>query len=239
MNSSLDSLLLTNLSWTEVRDRLAQDGRLIVPLGARAPHGPPRPIGPAPLVTEAFARQLSPDLAVLRAPIIHCGVNVPAEACYPGAATLREKSLHALLNDLLGSWEDDGFREFIVLTVHDYDSHVEAAATITTSGARLRVIELLNIDFSGFGIMATDSEHGGEVLTSLMLHLYPQLVRMERAVDYLPVDRSVSTLRRSQPIPAGSPGSLGRPTRASAETGRTLYDHIYAKIHTRLSAPAE
>src|SRR5690606_4895416 len=62
MNSSLDSLLLTNLSWTEVRDRLAQDGRLIVPLGACDQYGPHLPIGAATLVTEAFARQLSTDL---------------------------------------------------------------------------------------------------------------------------------------------------------------------------------
>jgi creatinine amidohydrolase len=235
MASAQTSLLLTELTWPEVREHLDRDQRLIVPVGACDQYGPHLPLGAATAVVEAFARHLSRDFAVLRAPVIPYGVNVPGEKPYAGAASLREKTLHALLNDLLARWEDHGFREFILLTVHDYDAHVEAIATVTaTSSSRIRAIELLNIDLSGILHSGSGAQHGGETLTSLLLHLYPDSVRMDRAVDYLPPDRTVSTLRRIPRIPAASPGSLGQPTLASAEQGRRLYEHIYEKIRSRV-----
>src|SRR5690606_28752273 len=115
---------------------------------------------------------------VLCAPTIPYGVNVPAERDFPGSASLRTKTLHALMNDLLVSWEDCGFREFIILTVHDFDSHVEAIATATVAGARVRIIELLNLDLSRMLPESSRPQHGGEIMTSLMLHLHPHVVRM-------------------------------------------------------------
>src|SRR5690606_28000803 len=136
---------------------------------------------------------------------------------FHGTMGLRQKTLHALLNDVLGCLDDDGFDEFILITVHDYDSHVEAMATVTGSDARIRAIELLNIDVSAFLSGAPSPDHGGELLTSLMLHLYPDRVQMENAVDYIPTDRVVSTLRRTPRIPDASPGVLGSPTHATVD----------------------
>jgi creatinine amidohydrolase len=107
-------------------------------------------------------------------------------------------------------------------------------ATVTGSQARVRAIELLNIDVSAFLTGVAGPEHGGEILTSLMLHLYPERVRMERAIDHVPTDRVVSTLRRTPRIPAASPGVLGSPTLATAEKGRLLYEYIHEKIRTRV-----
>jgi creatinine amidohydrolase len=222
-----------------VREHLDRDQRLIVPVGACEQYGPHLPLGAATLVAEAFAANLSRDFGVLRAPAIPYGVNVPSERPYSGSATLREKTLHALLNDLLASWEDDGFREFILLSVHDYDSHIEAVATVTGTSSRVRVIEMLNIDLSEILAGSAAPQHGGETLTSLMLHLHPDRVSMDRAVDLLPDDRSMSSLRRITCIPAESSGSLGQPSLATAERGRRLYEHIYEKIRTRVfAAPA-
>ncbi|MQA88896.1 MAG: hypothetical protein GEU90_01495 [Gemmatimonas sp.] len=234
MNSASDPLLLTHLPWPNVRQRLVLDQRLLVPIGACDQYGQHLPIGAASLVTEVFARQLSHEFEVLRAPLLEYGVNAPPGARFHGAGTLREKTLHATLNDLFASWEDQGFREFIVLTVHDFDSHVEAAATVTTANSRIRVIELLNIDV--LDLLSGDGgpEHGGEILTSLMLYLYPDLVWMDRAVDYVPTDRAISTLRRLPRISAESPGSFGQPTLASAEKGRRLYEAMLERIRTRV-----
>lgn len=234
MTADSSSLLLTDLTPADVEDHLAHDRRLIVPVGACDQYGPHLPLGAATRVAEAFAERLCRDFGVLRAPSVHYGVNVPADRSFTGPATLRQKTLHALLNDLLAGWEDTGFNEFILLTVHDYDSHVEAIATVTLASSRVRVIELVNIDLSLILEGRSGPEHGGEILTSLMLHLYPERVRMDRATDFIPRDRVVSTLRRLPRIPADSPGVLGQPTLASSEKGRRLYEHIYEKIRTRV-----
>jgi creatinine amidohydrolase len=239
MDSDQKSLILTDLNWSEVRDHLDRDRRLIIPVGACDQYGPHLPLGACTLISEAFARRLSEECSVLRAPTIPYGVNVPAETGFPGAATLREKTLHGLLNDLLAAWEDDGFDEFILLTVHDYDSHVEAIATASTALSRVRVVEVLNMDLSEIIADASVAQHGGEVVTSLMLHLYPDRVRMERAIDYVAEGRASSTVRRVPSIPLASPGSLGRPTLATAETGRRLYEYILEKILTRVMMKAE
>lgn len=191
------------------------------------------------MLAESFAQKLSVDFGVIRAPATPYGVNVPAERTFHGAATVREKTLHALLNDILATWEDQGFNEFILLTVHDYDSHVEAIATVTLRGSRVRVVELVNIDVSTFLDGDIGPQHGGETVTSLMLHLYPERVRMELASDYMPQDRVVSTLRRLPRIPVDSPGSMGSPTLATPEKGRRLYEHIYQKIRTRIFVDME
>lgn len=239
MAADLKSLLLTDLRASDVRDKIGRDKRLILPIGACDQYGPHLPLGASTLVAEAFARNLSEDFDVLRAPAIPYGVNVPSDRDFEGTSTLRQKSLNAMLNDLLSCWEDDGFEEFILLTVHDYDSHVEAIATVAGTEARIRVIEVLNIDLSALLDGDPGPQHGGETLTSLMLHLYPDRVWMDDAVDYIPGDKVVSTLRRTPRIPAGSPGSMGNPTLASAEKGRRLYEYIYEKIRTRVFVDPE
>ena len=239
MTAAPNSLLLTDLTPAEVEDYLKRDQRLIVPVGACDQYGPHLPFGTSTLIAEAFATSLSHDFNVLRAAAVPYGVNVGSDRAFAGATSLREMTLHSLLNDLLAGWEDDGFTEFILLTIHDYDSHVEAMATVTLAQARVRAIELVNIDLSTILESAPGPQHGGETVTSLMLHLYPEKVKMEQAVDFVPTDRIVSTLRRLPRIPADSPGSLGQPTLASADKGRRLYEHIYEKIRTRVFVDVE
>jgi creatinine amidohydrolase len=69
-----------------------------------------------------------------------------------------------------------------------------------------------------------------------MLHLAPELVRMDLAQDFLLTDRQVARYRRraASPVPALSPGSVGRPSLASAEKGARLYKMIHERIATRV-----
>ena len=82
--------------------------------------------------------------------------------------------------------------------------------------------------------------HGSELDTSLLLHLAPELVRMERAQDFvLPEKQRTRYLRASAgSLPKRSPGSLGRPSIATPEKGERLYKMIYDRVATRvLGAP--
>lgn len=233
MHHAAHSLLLTDLTWKEVRDHLDRDRRLIVPVGACDQYGPHLTLGAGSLVAEAFARRLSEDFGVLRAPLVPFGVNVPGDRALAGAAGVRPKTLRSALNDVLGAWEDAGFREFILLTAHDYDAHLEAVATATTAESRVRVIELLSVDLTPLLEGEGEAEHGGEALTSLLLHLHPDHVRPELAADH-PADGRAVRYRRIHCIPDDSPGSIGQPSLASAAKGRRLYEDIYEKIRSRV-----
>lgn len=226
------SYALDQLSWTDVAAHLARDPRLIVPVGALEQHGPHLPLGTNILIARQAAIDLSEEFAVLRAPTVPYGVNVDAERAFAGTASMRRKTLHRVLNELLAHWEGHGVSEFILITAHRHEPHLDALATLFAAFARLRVVQVWDVDLADLLEEQRVPLHGGEAETSVMLHLYPDLVRMERARDVdLPVDLFRSYLRGELTVPpAGSPGSVGRPTAATAGKGAAIYGRILASI---------
>ncbi|NIQ59878.1 MAG: creatininase family protein, partial [Gemmatimonadetes bacterium] len=61
--------------------------------------------------------------------------------------------------------------------------------------------------------------HAGEMETSLMLFLAPDLVRLDQALDFRPVGRALRryTRRRVPTPPTEARGVIGSPSRASAD----------------------
>ena len=82
---------------------------------------------------------------MLRAPTLEYGVNVESERGFAGNGSVRKKTLHRMLNDLLSSWELTGVREFILVTPHGHDPHQEALATVITTEARVRVVDIFAV----------------------------------------------------------------------------------------------
>jgi creatinine amidohydrolase len=238
MPPSVRSYALTDLSWSEITDHVTRDSRLIVPVGTCDQYGPHLPVGAATVVVESLARALASEFGVLCAPTFAYGVNLPADRLFPGSATLREKTLNRALNDLLADWEQHGFREFILLTAQSYDPHEESISTVAITHARVRVINALAIDLPA-GMLRHPTrvrEHGGEILTSLLLHLRPERVRMELATDVAPPRSRFRGLSRNllRRVPPDSPGVVGWPTGARRETGADIYAYILQKIRERV-----
>jgi creatinine amidohydrolase len=221
---------------SEVAAAIANDFRLILPVGTCEPHGPHLPLGCDTLIVERLADDLSAEFQVVRAPTVEYGVNAPhGHRNTAGAGYMRKKSLHRVLNDLLDRWEDHGFREFILLTAHQYDPHQEAMATVVTKSARVRVVDLLAMNLSDLLEGQREAMHGDEVDTSLMLYLCPQYVRMDLAQDYMMAREELRRYRRGWlQVPDTSAGSIGRPTLASAEKGRALYERIRRQVSDRI-----
>ncbi|HVE79011.1 MAG TPA: creatininase family protein [Gemmatimonadaceae bacterium] len=225
---------------SEVLAALATDPRLIVPVGTLQQHGPHLPLGTDTIIAERLADDLSAEFAVLRAPTVEYGVNVQSERGLGGSTTMRKKTLHRMLNDILDAWELAGVREFILLTAHEHDPHQEALATVITTEARVRVVDVFGMDLSDLLEGQTGPMHGDEVDTSLMLHLAPELVRLALAQDYMMSREELRRYRRGWlRVPPASAGSIGRPTLATAEKGRQLYDRMRERIRERIFvAPA-
>lgn len=236
MPNALRSFALTDLAWPEVAAYVQRDPRLILAVGTCDQHGPHLPISATTVIAEALARDLSDEFGVLRAPTFTYGVNVAAERSFPGAASLQLKTLHRALNELLGAWEEQGFREFVLLTAHPYDQQVEALATVSVVEARVRVVNALGVQLGELAESGGAPEHGGEVQTSLLLFLRPDLVQMREARDTPP--QPLSALERVRgdlaPLPADGPGSLGRPTLATPERGQRIYEYILHRIRQKI-----
>lgn len=236
-------LRVKELNPSQIATILGHDPRLIIPIGTCEQHGPHLPLGCDTIIVEHMADDLSAEYGVLRAPTVEYGVNVDTEKGFTGNASLRKKTLHRLLNDLIDSWEATGIREFILLTAHGHDPHQEALATVITAGARVRVVDIFGVNLSDLLEGQKEAMHGDEVDTSIMLHLAPQMVKPDIAQDYMMSREQLRRYRRGTlKVPSGSAGSIGRPSLASAEKGKRLYERIYSKISDRIflaPAPAE
>ena len=194
----------------DVAATLARDPRLIIPVGTIEKTHDDLPMGASTIVVEHVADALSGEFGVLRAPTVEYGINATPDPAYPGLVSLRKKTLHRMLNDLLTTWECHGVNEFILLTAHGYDPHLEAIGTVGTVRARVRVVDLFAVNLSDLvGVRRSDDDRGG-IYASLLLFLAPNLVDSTAA-------------------------SQG----ASAEQGRALYERMRAKISERIFlAPA-
>jgi creatinine amidohydrolase len=222
-----------------VRERLQERPGLVVPVGTTEQHGPHLPLGCDTIIVERLADDLSAEFGILRAPTVEYGVHAPTRA-FPGGATLRRRTLHRVMNELIESWEEGaGVREFVILTAQASEAHLEALSTIRTDQATVQVMDIFGLDFGSLLQQPGAPIHGGELDTSLLLFLAPETVRMELARDFAITPELLARYRpgHSRRLPAGSPGSVGFPSLASAQKGELLYRFILDRISNCLTRP--
>lgn len=229
---AVTSLALDELSWIDAAAHLARNPRLIIPVGAMEQHGPHLPLGSNVLIARRVAVDLSTEFGVLRAPTMYYGVNVPSEREYAGTASLRQKTLHRAINELLAAWEEHGVGEFIIITAHRHEPHLDALATLITGRARVRVVSLWDVDVGDLLDKQPGALHACEAETSVMLFLYPDLVRMDRARDFqIPEEEFERYVRGRLPAPPpGGAGVVGYPTAATAAKGDAIYARILGAV---------
>ncbi|HZI73566.1 MAG TPA: creatininase family protein [Gemmatimonadales bacterium] len=218
-----------------VGERLLQRASLIVPVGTTEQHGPHLPLGCDTIIVERLADDLSEKFEIVRTPTVEYGVHA-ALRTFPGGAALRRRTLHRVMNELIESWEAGaGVREFFILTAQSSEAHLEALSAIRTDEAKVQVIDIFSLDFGNL-LERPSPIQGGELDTSLLLFLAPQLVRMELAQDFAPAPSLLSRYRpgQSRHLPAGSPGSVGYPSLASAQKGESLYRFILDRVSSCL-----
>jgi creatinine amidohydrolase len=142
------------------------------------------------------------------------------------------------MNELIESWEEGaGVREFIVLTAQASEAHLEALSTIRTDRATVQVIDIFSLDFGTLLEQPGAPVQGGEMDTSLLLYLAPELVRMDQAQDFALTPGMLARYPpgQSRRLPTGSPGSVGYPSLASAQKGELLYRFLVDRISSCLA----
>ena len=96
-------------------------------------------------------------------------------------------------------------REFVILTAQTSEAHLEALSTIRTDGATIQVIDIFELDFGDLLEYPDAPVQGGELDTSLLLHLAPELVHMELSQDFALSPRTMQQYRpgQSRQLPPG------------------------------------
>ena len=232
---------LADLRGPEIAERLTQRSIVVQPLGAIEQHGPHLPFSTDALVATAVAEAAVDEYgdevdAWLLPTLSYTKSN--EHAWSPGTIWLSATTLLAVLDDIGRCIATTPAKRLVFLNGHGGNS-----ALLNVANREIRLAHGLMTFLAHPGLPADQGGaspadelgmgvHGGTEETSLMLHLAPDLVRMDLAERRVP-----HRLADNQHVRFGGrvsfgwlsndffpEGYVGDPTTATAELGKTVFE---------------
>lgn len=241
--------LLKDMTWVEFRDRLAGKPTILLPFGSQEEQGPMAPMGDW-MLTEALAERIAREADAIAAPTVPFGYADYFRPI-PGGIAFRPDTFRLVLEDICENFLAHDLDHLLIFNGHsgNYPLIDQTIRKIKEEWGVL--IPCLNVwrlitseKWEEFhpGLGAKALGHGGDPLTSVYLHLFADLMRMDlidleadkgemiglptaglNAVKFQGVDVNLAvdiTDRCSNGIAGGDP------TRSSAEIGKRIADYI-------------
>ncbi len=240
-------MVLAEATWPEV-ESFSRDAVVLIPTGAVEQHGPHLPLMTDTLIVEEIAKAAEAKLAqsVILCPTLWLGASLH-HLSFSGTLSASFESYHVSLTAVIQSMQAHRFHRFLVLNGHggNSDSNRIALRSAKESNpnhtfAHVSYFDLIQEPIAN--LLQGPSKrmtHACEAETSLVLHLRPKLVRMEKCrKDGM----------RSQPEVQGlvcrfeevtEEGSIGYPSYANAEKGGKLFDSAVETVAIQLGRMAE
>ncbi|PWJ86273.1 creatinine amidohydrolase [Pseudaminobacter salicylatoxidans] len=237
------SVFAAELSWADYDARVrGGDTPILLPIGSMEQHGHHMPMNVDVLLPVEFARRVASRIGALVAPPFTYGYKSHQKSGggnhLPGTTSLDGATLVAALRDVLKEFARHGVRRICLFNGHFENSWfiIEgidlALRELKWSGIDdMKVVVLSYWDFVDKdtinrlypkGFPGWEIEHGGVLETSLMLALYPEQVRLERAIDHAPASFPPYDVYPPKPEWTPASGTLSSPKEASAEKGEIL-----------------
>jgi creatinine amidohydrolase len=251
------SIYFQELTSPEIKQAAERNTLLLLPVGQVEEHGPHLPLETDCIIARETARvvaeQLAGEMPVLVLPTIWTAYSVRQVGQWPGLISFREpETMIQMVYDILASLIATGFRKIVIINGHGNNPAILELAC-RKIGSDYDVFPAVTFSLGmtkGVGASVRKSAMGGcgghadETETSLVLHLAPHLVHMERATNedvvayqtrffpgdiYSNIPDRVSGLFWSTwGVVQSKTGVYGDPTVATAETGEALFDEIVA-----------
>jgi creatinine amidohydrolase len=230
------------------RDRLIA----VLPVGAIEQHGPHLPLRVDQAILDGVLAAIVPllpdDMPALILPTLPVGKS-DEHAAFPGTLTFSAATLMAMWSEIGDSVARAGVRKLVILNSHGGQI---APMDIVARDLRLRhkmLVVAANWFAMGLptGLFTAHEErfgiHAGDIETSVMRALHPDLVQMDHARDFQPLVADLGTQHLGL-TPAGKlawaaqdlhpAGAAGNAALATAEKGRQVIAHAARQIVTLL-----
>jgi creatinine amidohydrolase len=177
--------LLAAMSFLEFAERIrAEKPVILIPLGSQEEQGPGCPMGDY-MLTELLAGRIAAATGAIAAPTIPFG-HADYFRTVPGGIQLRAATFRALLRDVIDSFLDHGLDRLLVFNGHSGNSPLIDEVSRTVRAERGVFVPWVNVwrmippDVwkQAHGDNAAKAQgHGADPMTSVYLHLKPELVR--------------------------------------------------------------
>ncbi len=226
----------------------------VLPVAAIEQHGPHLPVYVDACINagiiETAVKRMPDDLPAVILPAMPVGKS-NEHSDFPGTLTLSAETLIRLWTELAESVARASVRKLVLFNSHGGQPSV---MDVVAQDLRSRLgMFVVPVSWNGLGLppgLFPPDElqhdiHGGAVETSMMLHLRPDLVQMDRAADFVSVTKELAV--DYEILSAIGPaafawqaqdlhpsGAVGNASVATAETGATLVAHAAERLVTLL-----
>ena len=229
----MDKFRLYEMSWLEAKEYFSKNDVAILPVGSTEQHGLHNPLGTDHLIAKALAEEVAKRTGVICLPVVPFGVSSHHRQFW-GTIYIRPKILKEYVRDICLSLKFYGVRKLLIVNGHGGNF-----AALTELARELREKEdFFVVVFQWWPLSGKllpelfDREergHAGAEETSLNLHLHPQLVSMERAVDEKP--RQIIQTFEGLSLPLDTidytkSGVFGKSSTASSEKGKEVFETV-------------
>jgi creatinine amidohydrolase len=240
---------LAEMTFVEFRDRIAGDPVILIPLGSQEEQGPMAPMGDF-MLTQVIAGRVAEAAEAITAPILPFGYADYFRPV-PGGIQLKPETFRAVLMDILENFLDHDLNRLVILNGHSGNYPLIDQTIRQVKRTRGVIVPCVNLwrlmtpamwhDLHGdFGPAAF--AHGGDPITSVSLHLLPELMRMDLITREEGKGKMIGLPTvglagvRFRDVEVAAPVDItdrctngiagGDPTRSSAEIGRQITDYI-------------
>lgn len=215
---------LGSVAWPQLAGRRST---LLVPLGSTEQHGPHLPLDTDTRIAVAVAGRVAGELGHLCAPSIAYGASGEHQG-FPGTVSIGTAALRTVLVEY-GRSAFDWAHRLVFVNGHggNVDALREAVALLRAEGR----------DTGWCGCTAEGGDaHAGHTETSVLLHLWPQLVHTDRFApgNTAPLGQLIGPLRGRGVAAVSESGVLGDPTTATAEAGEAILAAMVAGCTRRI-----
>jgi creatinine amidohydrolase len=174
-------------SWQEAEEMDRANTTILIPLGSTEQEGTHLPLGVDTFVAESLAHAVAKETGALAGPTLPFGYSEWFLE-FPGTISLKIETLIQVLREYTSCLIHNGFRKFIFINGHAGNTtavDVVSRECTMSQSARIAMAEIWKLaNLMGGDIpdlKETSFKHAGEIMTSIMLHLHPDMVSMDRA----------------------------------------------------------
>jgi creatinine amidohydrolase len=188
----------------------------LLPVAAVEQHGPHLPLATDAMINEGLVRaaleRVPAGATLLALPAQNVGLS-PEHTSFAGTLSIRDTTLLEAWTDIGRSVARAGVRKLIVLNTHGgQKTLVDLVAVRLRAELGMLVVRATYFAFGALPGLFDPAEvvhdiHGGEVETSLMLHLKPDLVRTAALADFKGLPHELAA--RNRLLGAEKPVGIG------------------------------
>ena len=234
-----DKHRLGELTWQEAEIMMKEARAIIVPLGSTEQHGFHLPLNTDSTIADYLALEVAKRTNCLVTPTLTYG-QVWSAKDFPGTIAIQERTYINFLKDIVTSLESKSPRNIILFTGHLGNvapCKIAARELLDEKGFNnvYHFSYIVDMKQAAAGIMETElwhgsGLHGGEMETSVLLRITPELVLMDKAQADYPVRPPDLDIRPISWIEFAKQGIFGDPTKATAEKGARFIERTLQQL---------